>query len=1170
MQIKSDRELIESYAMARNDAAFAELVAHYSPMVYRACLRVLGNASDAEDATQAAFLVLARKAGSLRQEGRLNGWLHRVARQVALQALRVRADRERRQEHVAVLQESMTVDTPEVDREVVFQAVDAELDGLSAILREAIVLRYLRGFSEQAAASAAGCPLGTMKRRASEGIAKLRQRLAKRGVALGGVALASLLTSEASAAIPETLLPSILATVKTAAATTAAATGATTTAAVLAKGAMKAMFIAKVKMVAAVASLAVAGGGALVAQEVAAQRKAAEQPPAAAKTVVESWAAEVGEMDLMTVKSFTVAQAEALVKWQAQKPAFQREDNFTDTTDLRTFGATPEQIQRLRIDTFDTPPNPRGNGFLGPMGLNYGNFLCITTSREWLRLGNGAQQFLTLPALDTLTPEVAAVLSKLKGGDSPATGWTRLDLHLPGLTTLTPDAAAALAEFGGTLFLSGLTNLTPDVAVAFAKFRGEQIVFSRLTALMPEAAAALARLKHPGSLDLSGLTNLTLATAAALARFEGSEIFLDGLTTLTPETAAALATGKGPYTTTYLSGLDTLTPETAAALANWKNGSPFLGGPRSITPETAAALATFKKTLCFPGLRTFTPEVAHALGQFKGDRFIAHGVMTMSPEARDALLKNDKRLEVWGLGLGFTDQMAAAVAEADRMTTLTPETAKAVVRVWSCWGNITADSLRLPNLTNLTTEVAAALASYGDAPDYNGRPRYEMRRLYLPALTTLTPEAAGELLKFRGRLHLSGRNLDLTPKAVQILAKSANWDGYLPGLTTLTPQVATALATCNGERLGLGGLTTLTPEAAAALAKFEGPWLTLGGLTNVSPEIAAALVNYKGGLCLPDLNTLTPEIAAALARRTGSLTLPGLTTLTPEAAVALAKFGGDGLYLTGLTALKPETAVALAKFRGARIEIAVLSLTPGAATALAEFGGQKLDLHRLMCLTPEAAAELANYNGALYLPALTTLTPEVAAVLAKSGSRWLLLGLRALTPEVAAALANYKGGLTLDVLRVPERDVTWFTPETIAALAKFEGEVLELPGFWESSWWSHGALASFRAKQIEIHGVGSMESETLAKLTKKSRNSNRSLTTLSPERLAAMANYGGKEIHLDSLTELTHEAAAALAKFTGEGLYLDHLKTLDPDAAAALAKCKAKVSLPNNLKLPKP
>ena len=99
-----------------------------------------------------------------------------------------------------------------------------------------------------------------MKWRTSDGIAKLRQRLAKRGVALSGVALAGLLTSEASAAVPETLLPSILATVKTAAATTATATPATSAAAMLAKGAMKAMFIAKVKMVAAVVAAVVVTG----------------------------------------------------------------------------------------------------------------------------------------------------------------------------------------------------------------------------------------------------------------------------------------------------------------------------------------------------------------------------------------------------------------------------------------------------------------------------------------------------------------------------------------------------------------------------------------------------------------------------------------------------------------------------------------------------------------------------------------------------------------------------------------------------------------------------------------------------------------------------------------------------------------------------------------------
>jgi formylglycine-generating enzyme required for sulfatase activity len=162
----------------------------------------------------------------------------------------------------------------------VFQAVDAELDGLSAVLREALVLRYLRGFSEQDAAAQAGCPLGTMKWRASAGIAKLRQRLAKRGIALGGLALVGLLTSEASAAVPETLLPSILATVKTAVATTATATTATSTAAMLAKGAMKAMFIAKIKMVAAIAAAVIVTGTAVPVGIAVAQAASKEAKPA--------------------------------------------------------------------------------------------------------------------------------------------------------------------------------------------------------------------------------------------------------------------------------------------------------------------------------------------------------------------------------------------------------------------------------------------------------------------------------------------------------------------------------------------------------------------------------------------------------------------------------------------------------------------------------------------------------------------------------------------------------------------------------------------------------------------------------------------------------------------------------------------------------------------------
>ena len=232
MPTKTDRELLAAWRETGDESAFAELVARHRQMVFRTSLRMLGSVQDTEDAVQAVFVVLAQKAERLQREGSLGGWLHTVTRHVAMQALARRASHTRQEKEFAMWAETdIEASSSDVDTSAVLRCLDQELAGLSAVLRQAVVLRYLQGNSEKQAAELVGCPLGTLSWRASKGIAKLRQRLAKRGVALGGVALASLLTSEASAAVPETLLPSILATVKTAAATTATATGATTTAA---------------------------------------------------------------------------------------------------------------------------------------------------------------------------------------------------------------------------------------------------------------------------------------------------------------------------------------------------------------------------------------------------------------------------------------------------------------------------------------------------------------------------------------------------------------------------------------------------------------------------------------------------------------------------------------------------------------------------------------------------------------------------------------------------------------------------------------------------------------------------------------------------------------------------------------------------------------------------
>lgn len=93
MPTRIDAELLTAYAEGGDPAAFAEIVSHHGPMVYGVCLRKLASRHDAEDASQAVFMALARKASRLRREGVLTGWLHTVVRQTAPTLARARAGR---------------------------------------------------------------------------------------------------------------------------------------------------------------------------------------------------------------------------------------------------------------------------------------------------------------------------------------------------------------------------------------------------------------------------------------------------------------------------------------------------------------------------------------------------------------------------------------------------------------------------------------------------------------------------------------------------------------------------------------------------------------------------------------------------------------------------------------------------------------------------------------------------------------------------------------------------------------------------------------------------------------------------------------------------------------------------------------------------------------------
>src|SRR5262245_4312877 len=181
----TDGALLRRFAEGRDEAAFALLVQRHGPAVFGVCCRILGPGPDAEDAFQATFVVLARKATSLADRAIVGNWLFGVARRTALKA-RTLAARRRVKEREMARPESRPPAQPGELRE----AIDAAVAGLPTKYRAPVVLCELEGRSLRDAAAELGWPEGTVAGRLSRGRAMLRARLARAGLpAAGGVAL---------------------------------------------------------------------------------------------------------------------------------------------------------------------------------------------------------------------------------------------------------------------------------------------------------------------------------------------------------------------------------------------------------------------------------------------------------------------------------------------------------------------------------------------------------------------------------------------------------------------------------------------------------------------------------------------------------------------------------------------------------------------------------------------------------------------------------------------------------------------------------------------------------------------------------------------------------------------------------------------------------------------
>jgi RNA polymerase sigma factor (sigma-70 family) len=184
-----DAELVRRYVASRDAAAFETLVWRHGPMVLGVCRRLLRHQQDAEDAFQAAFLALARKAGTVGRREAVAGWLYRVACRAAWQ---LRAARARLPAQDApALRSAAAPPEPDPAWADLRPVLDEEIGRLPRKHREAFVLCCLEGLTGAEAARQLGCPPGTVLSRLSRARQRLRARLGRRGVGLTAGALAA-------------------------------------------------------------------------------------------------------------------------------------------------------------------------------------------------------------------------------------------------------------------------------------------------------------------------------------------------------------------------------------------------------------------------------------------------------------------------------------------------------------------------------------------------------------------------------------------------------------------------------------------------------------------------------------------------------------------------------------------------------------------------------------------------------------------------------------------------------------------------------------------------------------------------------------------------------------------------------------------------------------------
>ncbi len=266
----ADGQLLERFASHRGaeaELAFTALVMRHGPLVFGVCQSLLHNTHDAEDAFQATFLVLARKAGLIRQPDRLGPWLHGVAHRTARRLKEKDARRTRHEAEAAVHSDrargasgSSQYHSALADHDEI-EALHRQIERLPARYKTTILLCDLQGLTHEEVARRLGCRVGTIRSRVSRARERLRRRLDRRGLAYPGGIVAAAIDSTKPSVLPDVLVGSTIKNVMSL--STGLAAGSVPASIVsLSQGVLRSMLFARIGLIStALVGLGVAATG---------------------------------------------------------------------------------------------------------------------------------------------------------------------------------------------------------------------------------------------------------------------------------------------------------------------------------------------------------------------------------------------------------------------------------------------------------------------------------------------------------------------------------------------------------------------------------------------------------------------------------------------------------------------------------------------------------------------------------------------------------------------------------------------------------------------------------------------------------------------------------------------------------------------------------------------